>query len=157
MLICRSKFKLQMFVQFPDCESSPARVLSIKTIYADKIRDGSKIYELRTYCPNILPGAWCALYESSPNQLIRTAFQAGRTFQLSPDDAWQTYSHYFGIDFDSFFTYFRKRKFAYGVEIKAVRSFDPIPLIELRNNHSFAVPQGCYYLRKSIADCIGLP
>lgn len=146
-----------MFLDLPDCENSPARILSIKTIYADKIRDGTKTFELRTYCPNILPGAWCALYESSPTQHIQTAFQAGRTFQLSPDEAWTLFEDKFGIDFDSFFTYFRKRKFAYGVEINHVRSFEPISLSDLRSQHFFVVPQGCNYLKKSIANHIGLP
>jgi predicted transcriptional regulator len=127
-----------------------ARALSIKTIYADKIRDGSKIFELRTYCPNILPGNWCALYESSPTQHMRTVFQAGETFKLSPDEAWELYEPQFGIDFDSYFTYFRKRKFAYGVHIIDVRSFEPISLFELRDKHNFSVPQGCYFLRDSI-------
>jgi len=146
-----------MFIDLPSCENPPAKVLSIKTIYADKIRDGSKTFELRTYCPNILPGAWCALYESSPTQLIQTAFQAGRTFQLSPDDAWAALEDKFGIDFDSFFTYFRKRKFAYGVEILRVRSFDPLSLDNLRSQHGFIVPQGCNYLKKSIAEHISIP
>jgi predicted transcriptional regulator len=131
-------------------EDHPARILSIKTIYADRIRDGSKTFELRTYCPNILPGAWCALYESSPTQLIRTAFRAGATFKLPPDDAWAEHEQSFGIDFDSYFSYFRKRKFAYGVEITDVRSFEPISLSKLRTDHNFSIPQGCYFLRGSI-------
>ena len=127
-----------------------ARTLSIKTIYADKIRDGTKTFELRTYSPNILPGNWCALYESSPTRHMRTAFMAGETFKLSPDEAWELHEPQFGIDFESYFTYFRNRKFAYGVQIVDVRSFEPIPLCELRDKHGFNVPQGCYFLRDSI-------
>jgi predicted transcriptional regulator len=138
-----------VFLDLPP-DTGAIRALSIKTVYADKIRDGTKLFELRTYCPNILPGGWCVLYESSPTQHIQTAFKAGRTFQLSPDETWQIYSDYLGIDFDSFFTYFRKRKFAYGVEINYVHSFDPVPLSELRSTHSFSPPQGCQYLKNSI-------
>jgi predicted transcriptional regulator len=139
-----------MFLDLPVLEDAPAKVLSIKTIYADKIRDGTKTFELRTYCPNILPGAWCALYESTPTQLIQTAFKAGRTFKLPPDDAWASHEDSFGIDFDSYFSYFRKRKFAFGVEITDVRSFQPISLSHLRTTHQFSIPQGCYFLRQSI-------
>jgi len=138
-----------VFLDLPTTESDTIRALSIKTIYADKIRERSKTFELRTYCPNILPGGWCVLYEGYPTQHIQTVFKAGRTFKLPPNDAWQIYEPYFGIDFDSFFTYFRKRKFAYGVEIEDVISFDPIPLAELRFEHNFNVPQGCQYLKGS--------
>lgn len=143
-----------MFLDLPPAENNAAKVLSIKTVYADQIRAGTKTFELRTYCPNILPGGWCYLYESSPAQHIRTAFIAGRTFKLSPDQAWELFEPTFGIDFDSYFAYFRKRKFAYGVEITDVRSFDPIPLSVLREQHNFTVPQGCYFLRKSIQEAL---
>lgn len=126
------------------------KALSIKTIYADKIRDGSKFFELRTYCPNIDEHSWCALYESQPSQCMQTIFKAGATFQLSPDEAWELYEPLLGIDFDSYFAYFRKRQFAYGVQIIDVRSFQPIYLSELRNKYDFAVPQGCYHLKESI-------
>ena len=136
-----------VFLDLPLSDNDIIRTLSIHTVYADQIRDGTKTFELRTYCPNILPGGWCVLYEGRPEQLIRTAFKAGRTFKLPPDDAWQIYEPHFGIDFDSFFTYFRKRKFAYGVEIEQVHSFKPIPLHELRSTYNFTVPQGCQYLK----------
>jgi predicted transcriptional regulator len=143
-----------MFLDLPPSKDDTIRSLSIKTIYADKIRDGSKTFELRTYCPGILPDGWCMLYESRPSQHIQTVFRAGRTFQLTPNDAWQFFEPHLGIDFDSFFTYFRKKKFAYGVEIEEVRSFDPIPLHQLREQHNFVVPQGCHYLKGSIHEQI---
>jgi predicted transcriptional regulator len=121
-----------MFLDLPPAESSILRALSIKTVYADKIRERSKLWELRTYSPNVPQGEWIALYESRPTQAIQTIVQIGRTFKLHPDDAWQQYEPHLGIEFEDFFLYFRKRKFAFGLEIQDVRSFDPISLASLR-------------------------
>jgi len=143
-----------MFLDLPSIDNDTIRALSIKTVYADKIRDGTKTFELRTYWPGILPGGWCLLYESRPAAHVQTVFKAGRTFELLPDDAWQLYEPHLGIDFESFFSYFRKKKFAYGVEIEEVRSFEPMPLHELREQHNFVVPQGCHYLKGSIHEQI---
>ena len=139
-----------MFLDLPAHDSDIIRTLSIKTVYADRIRAQTKTIELRTYCPNILPGGWCVFYEGYPTQHIRTAFRAGRTFKLSPDDAWLNFEPHLGIDFYDFFRYFRKKDYAYGVEIAEVRSFEPMPLDYLRKQHKFTVPQGCQYLKDSI-------
>lgn len=92
-----------------------------------------------------------------PTQHIQSVFQAGDTFELSPDEAWLLHEDKFGIDFESFFSYFRKRKIAYGVEIVDVRSFEPLPLVKLRDEHSFSPPQKYSFLRQSIHDLIFTP
>jgi len=121
--------------------------LAIKSVYADRIRERSKTFELRTYSPGILPGSWCALYETAPTKAIQTVFKAGRTFKLTPNKAWELYSANFGIDFDSYFSYFRRRAWAYGVEIADVRSFKAVSLHELRESPGFTVPQICQKLK----------
>ena len=136
-----------MFLDLPDDDGEVVKTLSIKTMYADLIREGTKTWELRTYAPGVKPNGWLALYESSPTQAIQTICQIGRTFKLSPDDAWELWSDQFGIDFDAYFLYYRKREFAYGMEIINVRNIDPIPLHELREQNNFAVPQMCMKLK----------
>ena len=136
-----------MFLDLPDDDGSTVKTLAIKTIYADRIRQKTKTWELRTYSPNVKPGGWLALYESSPTKAIQTVVQIGRTFKLDPDDAWFFYSDQFGIDFDDYFLYYRKRTFAFGMEIVDVRSFDPVPLHILREECNFSVPQMCMTLR----------
>lgn len=136
-----------MFLDLPSSDTTILRALSIKTIYADKIRDRSKLWELRTYCTNVRCGGWIALYESRPTQAIQTIIQVGRTFKLHPDEAWFLYEDQLGIDFDDFFCYFRKRQFAYGMEIQDVRSFDPVPLATLRRENNFVIPQMCMPLK----------
>ena len=139
-----------LFLNLPtSINNDEIKSLAIKPIFADRIRDRSKTFELRTYPPGILPGSWVALYESAPTKAIQTIFKAGRTFRLTPNDAWEMYSEEFGIDFDSYFGYFRRRAWAYGVEVKDVRSFEPISLSELRTSGDFNVPQMCQRLKST--------
>ena len=139
-----------LFLNLPtSINNDEIKSLAIKPIFADRIRDRSKTFELRTYPPGILPGSWVALYESAPTKAIQTIFKAGRTFRLTPNDAWEMYADEFGIDFDSYFGYFRRRAWAYGVEVKEVRSFEPISLSELRTSGDFNVPQMCQRLKST--------
>ena len=136
-----------MFIDMPEDDGEIIKALSIKTFYADQIRDRTKTWELRTYCPGVKPKGWLALYESSPTQAIQTVLQIGRTFKLHPDEAWELYSDSFGINIDDYFLYYRKREFAFGMEIIDVRSFEPISLHELRKENDFKVPQMCMALK----------
>lgn len=138
---------LILFLDLSSSDPTILRALSIKTLYADKIRERSKLWELRTYSVNVPPGGWIALYESRPTQAIQTIIQIGRIFKLHPDDAWQQYEDQLGIEFENFFCYFRKRKFAYGMEIQDVRSFDPVSLATLRRESDFVIPQMCMPLK----------
>lgn len=136
-----------MFLDLTSADSTTLRALSIKTVYADKIRERSKLWELRTYSPNVAPGNWIALYESRPTQAIQTIIQVGKTFKLDPDVAWEQYEDHLGIEFEDYFSYFRKRKYAFGMEIQDVRSFEPVPLATLRRESNFVVPQMCMPLK----------
>ena len=136
-----------MFLDLPEDDGKIVKSIAIKTIFADQIRDRTKTFELRTYSPGVKQNGWCAIYEPRPAALIQSVMQIGNTFKLSPDEAWEKYSDYFGIDFDSYFLYFRKREFAFGMEIKQVRSFTPIPLHELREDPNFRIPQMCMTMK----------
>lgn len=139
-----------MFVE-PDptpYDHSKIKILSIKTIYADQIRAGTKTFELRTYNPRIPEDRWLALYESSPTQAIQSVLKIGRTFKMNPEDAWHEFSDKFGIEAEDYFRYFRKREWAYGLEVKEVKSFEPIKLHPTLREQGFAVPQMCMWLSK---------
>ena len=135
-----------VFLDLPPDDGSRYKVLSIKEEYASKIRARTKKWELRTYAPGVKPGGWLALYESRPVQAISTAVQIGRTFKLHPDDAWAEFSDSMGVEFEFFFSYYRKKEFAFGMEVVDVKEFEPMPLAELRQSSGFAVPQMCMYL-----------
>lgn len=128
-------------------DDSKIKVLSIKTVYADQIRAGTKTFELRTYDPKIPQDRWLALYESSPTQAIQSVLKIGRTFKMNPEDAWHEFSDKFGIEAEDYFLYFRKREWAYGLEVKEVKNIEPLKLQYLREETGFAVPQMCMWLR----------
>jgi predicted transcriptional regulator len=135
------------------------KLISIHTPYVDRIRDGSKLYELRGYNPHIYPNDWCIVYETKPTMHIATAFRTNGFWCMTPDEAWDRYSERFGIDCDSYFAYFQGKKYAYGVEIEWVVNFDPIPISELRSAIGFYAPQairswGYQSIHKRIIDAI---
>ena len=129
-------------VNFPQHGPS-LKLLSIHSVYVDRIRDGSKTVELRTRNPGLYPGDWCAAYETKPAQQIATVFQASGFWCLSPEDAWKMHHDQLGIEAEDFFRYFYQHKYAYGVMIDQVVSFEPIPIQRLQADLGFAFPQGC--------------
>lgn len=136
------------------------KVLSIKTVYADQIRARTKKWELRTYNPKIPAGRWLALYESSPAQSIQSIMQVGRTFKMDPGEAWAEMGDTFGITAEDYFRYYRKREWAFGLEVADVRNVEPLKLHRLREENDFAVPQMCmfmksppYTIRQAVTDC----
>ena len=119
-----------------------ARLLSIYSDYVDRIKDGTKTFELRSYDPKILPGYWVIVYEPKPVQHISCVFQSEYFWCMKPDQAWETFNHCFGIDFDRYSDYFNGKSYAYGVKVGKVKTFDPIPYQELVNKVGFNAPQG---------------
>jgi len=141
-------------------EAHKIKVLSIKTIYADQIRDRTKLWELRTYNPKIPDNRWLALYESAPKQSIESIIKVGRTFKMPPEEAWHKLGHTFGIEADDYFLYYRKRDWAFGLEVLDVKNIEPLKLHKLREECGFAVPQMCMFfrsppesVRQAITDC----
>jgi predicted transcriptional regulator len=132
---------IQFMTFVPDINAT-RKLLSIHTPYVNRIRDGSKHYELRGYDPVVKPGNWCIVYETKPTQHISTVFQATGYWCLGVNTAWERYGDVLGIGFDDYFAYFRDKPFAYGIEIGSVVTFDPIPLSELVAGVGFTPPQG---------------
>lgn len=118
------------------------RLLSIHSIYLNRIRDGSKTIELRTYNTGLLPGSWCLAYETKPVQQISTVFRCSGFWCLSPQDAWQKHHSILGIDQDPYFEYFANRQCAYGYIIDKVLNFEPLTFDQLKQDLKFTPPQG---------------
>ena len=118
------------------------RIISIYSQYADRIRAGTKLFELRSYNPRIKPGTPIALYETKPQQIIQTVFLAGTTWQLTPDEAWDIWEPHLGIDFDSFFSYFRGKDSCFGISVEQVKTFSKLGLHHLAAEYNFHPPQG---------------
>jgi predicted transcriptional regulator len=118
------------------------KVFSIHTPYVDLIRQGIKRHELRSYCPGVLPGDWCIVYETKPAQHIATVFKAKGYWCLPSELAWERHGPELGIKQDVFEDYFNGKRAAFGIEIETVRSFEPITYEALRDAFRFNPPQG---------------
>tara|TARA_B100001093_G_scaffold471735_1_gene494244 strand:+ start:1417 stop:1875 length:459 start_codon:yes stop_codon:yes gene_type:complete len=131
----------------PDCIdfslNFDVKVLPIFSTYADKIRDGTKLMELRTYNPGIYPGTWTLLYETRPAQVIRTAFYSSGFICMTPIKLWHKYSKIMGITWEAYESYFDGKSCAYGVNIAHVINFEPISYQQLKQDINFIAPLGC--------------
>ena len=128
----------------PNCGLPNVRCLSIKPQYADRIKDGTKTIELRSYDPALMPEDWCIVYETNPTGHISFVFQVEYFWCMKPDLAWELFSNGFGIEFDDYFGYFHKKPYAYGLKIGQVNTFDPISYQELEETVGFSAPQGSW-------------
>ena len=121
------------------------RLLSIYTEYADRIRDGTKTFELRGYDPKIMPNDWTLIYEPKPTMVIKTVFKAEFYLCMTAEQAWSQFNHCFGISFEDYSAYFKEKPFAYAVKIAKVKTFDPISYADLVEDVGFTAPQGARY------------
>ncbi len=121
--------------------------LSIHTPYVDEIRAGRKRFELRKYSTGIEPGGWVMVYETLPTGSVSTVFQAGETIVEEPEEFWTWFQNDLGIEREPYFAYLAGKQFVHAIEIRKVRTFEPISLSELREEYRFHPPQGCTKLR----------
>lgn len=118
------------------------RVLSIKSVYADRIRDGSKTIELRRRPTGISVGDLVLLYEVEPDSVIRSGFTAGNTISPTVDEMWDKHSEKLGINEVDYRDYFFNCICAYGTNTSSVFEFPPMALSELRDKfQGFTPPQ----------------
>ena len=139
-------------IPVPNCGLPNVRCLSIKPQYADRIKDGTKTIELRSYDPALKPEDWCIVYETHPTGHISFVFQVEYFWCMKPDLAWELFSNQcgnglgsdLGVEFDDYFGYFHNKPYAYGLKIGQVNSFDPISYQELEETVGFSAPQGSW-------------
>jgi len=139
-------------IPVPNSGLPNVRCLSIKPQYADRIKDGTKTIELRSYDPALMPEDWCIVYETHPTGHISFVFQVEYFWCMKPDLAWELFSNGFGIEFDDYFGYFHKKPYAYGLKIGQVNTFDPISLQELQETVDFSAPQGSWRWKNNKID-----
>lgn len=93
-------------------------ILKIYSEYAEKIYDGTKLYELRKDDKNIKNGDTVILLETMPNIKIRGGFLSGNTIKDSPVKIWDMYSNLLGISQEKYFDYYKDCDFAYATKIE---------------------------------------
>ena len=85
-------------------------IISIRHKFAEKIYDGSKIFELRHVNPTIKPRSWMWIYEPKPIGMITGYVQYHGLLIGEPKTIWNQYHEFLGVSEQEFFDYYSKRK-----------------------------------------------
>jgi predicted transcriptional regulator len=106
----------------------PHHILKIYSEYADKIYDGTKLYELRKDDKGIIAGDSVILVETKPEIIIRGGFLAGNTVKDTPKNIWDKYQELLGISQENYFRYFDNVATAYAIKIDSIFSTNTVKL-----------------------------
>lgn len=120
-------------------------VLSIKPEFANKIFDGTKLFEFRKvmfkeHIKSVL------VYSSSPVQKVIGEFQIGEIIKHDLETLWDLTKDYSGISKEYFYEYFADREHGFAIQIKKKRKFK-VPKC-LREDYNLTPPQSFAYWTK---------
>jgi predicted transcriptional regulator len=120
-------------------------VLSIKPEFANKIFDGTKLFEFRKriFHESIKS---VLVYSSSPVQKVIGEFQIGEIIKHDLETLWDLTKEYSGISEDYFYEYFADKEHGYAIQIKKKTKFR-IPKC-LREDYNLTPPQSFAYWTK---------
>lgn len=123
-------------------------LLAIKPEFAEKILSGEKRYEFRrTIFRDSNDIDFVYLYSSSPIMKIVGVFSTNRTIEADPEQLWELYSEYAGIDRTRFMQYFEDAETGYAIQVdNAYRFSDPIDPDDVFDE--FSPPMSFLYLDK---------
>ena len=120
-------------------------LMSIKTEYADKILNGTKLYELRKK-PLRDEVDTVIIYSSGKVKKVIGEFKIDKIIKDSPDNIWNLGEEVLGIDKKSFYEYFKHSEYAYAIKIKDVIKYD-IPK-DLKDFGINKAPQSFCYIKE---------
>ena len=101
-------------------------LLSIKPKYANQILKGNKRYEFRKSVFKNRNLDVVYIYSSSPVKRIVGAFSIKKIIEKHPEQLWNEFKDFSGVDEADFFCYFRGKEKGFAIEIGDVEVFDPI-------------------------------
>lgn len=129
-------------------------LLSIKPEYSEKILSGQKKFEFRKQKPRRSIDQ-VFIYESSPSKAIVGWFCIRKIHSGSPEEIWNRFKDYGGIEEEKYLEYCNNSKIVYAFEIdKTVKLDNPINPFDL--NSDFKPPQSFSYIEDSeIASHLG--
>lgn len=122
-------------------------LMSIKPVYAQKIKAKEKTIELRCSSPKVSSGDILVIYESSPVQRITAYCEIESILSMPPANLWETVKEKAGITKNSFENYFSGKKEGVGICLKDVTTLSaPQPLSVI--SEDFCAPQSYRYISK---------
>lgn len=98
-------------------------LLSIKPEFADKIFDGSKLYEFRRVLYKSRRVTKVIVYASSPVKRIIGEFTVDEVLSLAKDKLWEKTRSHSGIEKEYFDRYFDGLETASAIKIKSVKRY----------------------------------
>ncbi len=119
-------------------------ILSIKPKYVKKILNGTKKYEFRK---NIFRKEVkeILVYATHPVKKIVCKFRIGKIIMDKPENLWNKFGNFSGLEREEFFAYFKNKKIGVAIEIKEVYEFmEPIDLSKVVPESK--APQSWFYL-----------
>ena len=120
-------------------------LMSIKPVYAQKIKAKEKTIELRSSSPKVSPGDILVTYESSPIQRITAYCEIGSIISMTPKKLWEVVKDKAGIAQDAFEEYFSGKQEGVGICLKNVNVLSlPKPLSVIAEG--FSAPQSYRYI-----------
>ncbi len=129
-------------------------LLSVRPKYAHLILDGSKTVELRRVCPNIGPGDFIMMYESSPARRVRALLHVEEIIHDAPTQLWPRVRRDAGVTRTDFDRYFAGAATAVGIRLHVADNLSPpLHLAELqRVAPGFRPPQSYQYVHRLATD-----
>lgn len=125
-------------------------LLSIKPKFVEQIMDGSKLYEFRkAIFKSEVDEVW--VYSSSPIKRIVGKIIVENIIEDSPEDLWENFSDFAGIDETNFFKYFEGKEKGYAIKIKDFVKFKDY-INPYEKNPDFTPPQSFAYLSNILPD-----
>lgn len=98
-------------------------LMSIKSEYADKILNGTKIYELRKK-PLKNEIDTIVIYSSGKVKKIVGEFKIDFIIKDIPENIWNLGETVLGISKDKFFEYYKNSEYAYAIKIKQIKKYE---------------------------------
>ena len=120
-------------------------LLSIKPVYAQKIKAKEKSIELRCSSPKVSSGDVLVIYESYPIQRVTAYCEIDSIISMPPAKLWEVVKEKAGIAWSAFESYFAGKREGVGICLKDVKTLSsPQPLSVISEN--FCAPQSYRYI-----------
>jgi predicted transcriptional regulator len=121
-------------------------VLSIKPEFANKIFDGTKLFEFRKVIFKNEKVKTVLVYSSSPVQKVIGEFQIGEIIKHDLQTLWKLTKEFSGITEDYFYEYFGEKEQGFAIQIKTKKKYKTPKC--LREDYNLLPPQSFAYWTK---------
>ena len=118
-------------------------LISIKPVYVELIKKGTKKYEFRKQKIKQVNNVF--VYETRPTKKITLVITFKECTEGTPKEIWNKCKKYAGINKKDFFNYYKNKKIAYAYEIKSIKEVD-IELNRIVANN--IPPQSFFYIER---------